>query len=290
MKLWRAPYSFQTALYLVAAMLLLVLAGAGVVQLLPFARVPIEEWPISLRLFALVCSILLAIAAAVLLVVHARRRASLRYQLDRNAVTVQQQGWRYTIPLDQIIAVQVNKQPESEASAKPVLRFGRGGAAQTLVLETPGNRYHLAIRRKDQFAHELQERRQLGVVQRQFEGLQRTENRWIAFTSSATARWLTLLILGLNLSLWGLLTWQYPNLPETIPIRFDPVGGTAGTRTRSYTLLFPTVGMIVGWINFGLAVFGSRRTRLAGELLLIGALLVQLVLLAVIWFVVMGPQ
>ncbi|PLS82244.1 MAG: hypothetical protein CYG59_04645, partial [Chloroflexi bacterium] len=121
-----------------------------------------------------------------------------------------------------------------------------------------------------------------------FEGLQRTESRWLAFTSSATARWLTLLVLALNLGLWALLAWYYPHLPETIPVRFDPIGGTAGTRSRSYTLLFPAVGMAVSWTNFALAVGGSRRTRLAGELLLVGALLVQLVLLAAIWFVVTG--
>jgi hypothetical protein len=289
-KVWRAPYTFQTTLYLVAAAILLALAGGGIVQVWPFVRVPLEEWPVSLRSFALVCSIVLAIATAVLLLSRARRQARLRYQLDRNAVTVLQSAWRYTIPLDQILAVHQNRIPQPSAAAKPVLRFGRGGAAQTLVLETQGTWYQLALRQRDQFAHELQERRQLGVVQRQFEGLQRTENLWLAFTSSATARWLTLLVLALNLGLWSLLTWHYPSLPETIPVRFDPLGGTAGTRARTYTLLFPTAGMIIGSINMGLAVLSSRRTRLAGELLLVGAFLVQLILLAATWFVVTGTR
>ncbi len=288
MKGWRAPYRFQITLYVVAAMALLGLAGAGVVQLLPFVRLPVDEWPISLSLLGLVWGIVLAIGVAGQLLGRARQQASLRYQLDRNAITVYQRGWRYTIPLDQITAVHAQGQPLHAAAAKPLVRFGRARAAQTLILETPTKQYQLALRSRDQFAHELQARRQLGVVQRQFEGLQRTESRWLAFTSSATARWLTLLVLALNLGLWALLAWYYPHLPETIPVRFDPIGGTAGTRSRSYTLLFPAVGMAVSWTNFALAVGGSRRTRLAGELLLVGALLVQLVLLAAIWFVVTG--
>ncbi len=288
MKRWRAPYTLHITLYVVAAVALLGLAGAVVVQLLPYVRQPVDEWPISLRSLGLVCGIVLAIGIAGQLLGRAHQHASLRYQLDRNAITVHQRSWRYTIPLDQITAVHGQSQRLQGIAAKPLVRFGRGRAAQTLLLETQARLYQLTLRNRDQFAHELQARRQLGIVQRQFEGLQRRESRWLAFTSSVTARRLTLLVLALNLGLWALLAWYYPDLPETIPVRFDPIGGTAGTRSRSYTLLFPAVGLVVSLMNLTLAVLGSRRTRLAGELLLVGALLVQLVLLAAIWFVVTG--
>ena len=73
-----------------------------------------------------------------------------------------------------------------------------------------------------------------------------------------------------------------------MPVRFDPIGGTAGTRARSYTLLLPAVASLIALANAlaGLALI--RRSRLATELLLLGAVLVQLGLLAATWFVVSG--
>lgn len=284
-KPWRAPHTLQTVLYLLVAVLFAGLAAAGLLQLLPFVRGPVEEWPVSLRLFGFALATLLAGIAAAVALLQATRAAALSYLLDRNAVVVVQRGWRHVIPLDRIVAVATPEEQPVSSGSKPFRRFGRGSRGQRLVIETGSMRYQLAIRRREDFARELNERRRLGVVQPQREGFIRTAQLWPAFIGSPTVRTLLVLVLVLNLALWSVLSWRYPLLPETVPIRFDPIGGTAGARPRTYTLLLSSVGSGLALLNCGLALAVCRRTRLGSELLLLGAFLVQVILLAAISFI-----
>ncbi len=288
MKPWRAPHALQTLLYLVVAVLCAGLAVTGALPLLPFVRAPIDQWPVSLRLFGLTLATLVAGLAAIVALLQAIRAATLRYQLDRNAIVVVQRGSRELIPLDRIMSVAAFEEQRGQSSGKPLRRFGRGTARQRLVIETELARYQLAVRQREKFAHELNERRRLGVVQPQREGLIRMGQVWPAFLGSRTVRRLLLLILVLNLALWSLLTWRYPLLPETVPVRFDPIGGTAGARARTYTLLLSSAATGLALLNCGLAVTLIRRTRLGSELLLLGAVLIQGILLAAIAFIVTG--
>jgi hypothetical protein len=194
---------------------------------------------------------------------------------------------RYIIPLDQIVNV---SNGGGGSTTKRARGFGRGSAAQTLSVETHTHQYTLALRERDRFTHELEERRRLGVVQPQREGRQQIREPWSAFIGAPIPQITVILIALANIGLWCLLTWRYPSLPETIPVRFDPVGGTAGTRSRTYTLLLPGVATLIGFGNTVLAMFVYRRSRLGSELLLVGALLVQLVLSAAISFVITGSR
>lgn len=283
MKRWRAPRDPQTLLGLIGALVLAVGAILGVRQLARQLRGPLDAWPITLTSFGIALGVLAALLGAALLVWRALRRASLAYELDRNAIYVRRWGSRYIIPLHQISRVAV---ADAASAADPALRFGRGGLAQTLLISTNAGQYRLALQQRDLFLRELQERQQLGVVQPQSEGWSWTRPALHMFVTAATVRRLLAAIVLLNLAAWALLTWRYPLLPETIPVRFDPVGGTAGTRARVSTLLLPGLATLIWLGNLVLAALIYRRARLAGELLLLGALLVQAGILIAIWFII----
>lgn len=283
MKRWRAPRDARTLVGLLGALLLGGGAIVGAQRLAGILRGPLEDWPITLTTFGLVLAVLAGVLGGLWLLWYALRRASLRYEMDRNAIYVRRWGSNYTIPLHQITAV---SNPDRATSATPTLRFGAGSLAQSLLITTRQRQYRLTLQQRDLFAHELHERRQLGIVQQLGEGWTWTRPTWHAFWGTATVRWLLAAILLLNLAAWSVLAWRYPLLPETIPVRFDPVGGTAGTRSRLYTLLLPGVATAMWLANLGLAALIYRRARLASELLLLGALLVQAAILIAIWFII----
>lgn len=288
-KQWRAPRDPNVILLLVAALILLGLVLVGTIQLRSYLRGGIDNWPINLSVFALVLALVIGCLGAIFCLDRARRRAALTYTLDRNMITVFQPGSRYMIPLDQIVSVGPDERTDV-ASAVPEVNFGHGRPAQRLIVQTHQRRYRLVLLERDQFAHELQERRQLGIVQRQQEGRTRERPVLFAFVSSATVQRFVLATLLLNIAVWSLLTWRYPTLPDTVPIRFDPLGGTAGTRGRASTLVLPLVATAIGLLDTMLAALGYRRTRLGSELLLFGGLIIQIIALAAVWFIVSAAQ
>lgn len=283
MKRWRAPRDPRTLLGLLGALILGGAALLGVQRLAQMMRGPLETWPITLASFGLALGVLASLLGLLLLVQYTLRAASLVFELDRNAIYVRRRDGRYTIPLHQITAVTI---PESGSVPTPGLRFGRGRLAQTLLISTRQTQYRLAVQERDLFARELHDRRQFGIVQAQSEGWTWRRPALRAFWKAAAVRRLLVAILVLNLAAWALLTWRYALLPETIPVRFDPVGGTAGTRARLYTLLLPGAATAMWLVNLGLAMLLYRRARLAGELILLGALLVQAAILVAIWFII----
>jgi hypothetical protein len=244
---------------------------------------PMEDWPISFGTFGWGLAAVAGVLGALLLLWLGLQLGSLSYALDRNGIYVTQPGSRYTIPLDQITTI-LTTQPRS--TAKPTIIFGRGRPEQQLWVETYGYAYRLALSDRERFSREVQERRQLGVVQSQPEGRVRARQALYDFFGGTVVRRLLLLSLILNLGLWSLLTWRFPELPTTVPVRFDPLGGTAGTRAKTYTLLLPTVASATWLGNLLLALLSYSRSRLIAELLLLGSLIVQLVLLLAIWFIV----
>jgi hypothetical protein len=268
---------------LLGALILGGLAAVALQRLLRELRGPLEAWPITLTSFGLALGVVAGALGALLLLWYALRTASLTYQLDRNAIYIRRWGSRYTIPLHQIGAV---ASPDDARADQGRLRFGYGRTAQTLLISTQQSQYRLAVQQRDQFARELEERRQFGIVQAQVEGWSWSWPRLHAFWSASTIRWLLAGIVLLNLAAWGLLAWRYPLLAETIPVRFDPVGGTAGTRSRLYTLLLPAGASGMWLVDLVLAELLYHRARLASELLLLGALLVQAGILVAIWFII----
>jgi hypothetical protein len=285
-KRWRAPRDYRTYLFLLGAGALLFASLFGILRVRDMLEGTTADSVISLELFSLVFATLVAALATLFLAWRAFRFASLHYKLDRNAIYIRQRGSLYIIPLDQIQRAVPREQWETPGRVPRPHSFGRGRIQQQIIIETAQRRYRLAIAERDTFLHELAERRRLGVVRVLREGLTLTRPGLSAFWSATSIKWLIVLTCSLNIALWGLLAWRYGGLPETVPVRFDPIGGTAGTRPRTYTLLLPAGASSIALVNTILAVMIFRRTRLGSELLLLGAMLTQVLLLVAVWFIV----
>ncbi|HEY0738487.1 MAG TPA: hypothetical protein VGD69_26445 [Herpetosiphonaceae bacterium] len=288
MKRWRAPRDPLSPLCFLGALASLVLVFFAFTQLVAVFQGPLEEWPISFGTFGWALAALAGLVVAIALVWLGIQRSSLSYELDRNGIYISQLGSRYTIPLDQVVAFSAADQPRQ--TSKPVIVFGRAQPSQQIMIETYHYAYRLAVAERDLFSRELQERRQLGTIQSPPEGLTRTRQTLFDFFAGATTRRLLIIGLLLNLVLWAVLTWRFPTLPATVPVRFDPLGGTAGTRAKTYTLLLPAIATGAWFGNLLLALVSYPRSRLVAELLLLGALIVQLVLLLAAWFIVTLAQ
>lgn len=288
MKRWSAPRDPLSPLCFLGALASLSLVFFAFTQLTAVFQGPLEEWPISLGTFGWALAVVAGLVAAIALVWIGVQRGSLSYELDRNGIYISQPGSRYTIPLDQVMAI--SSADQSRQTAKPLIMFGRAQPSRQITIETYGYTYRLAVAERDLFSRELQERRQLGTIQSPPEGLTRTRQTLFDFFTGATIRRLLILGLLLNLVLWAVLTWRFPTLPATVPVRFDPLGGTAGTRAKAYTLLLPAIATGAWLGNLLLALVSYPRSRLVAELLVLGALIVQLVLLLATWFIVTLAQ
>jgi hypothetical protein len=283
-KRWRAPRNPLVFICLIGAVIALGFTVIAAIRVSADLQGPFEEWPITIRTFSWGLSTVANVVAAVVLARAAIYRGSLSYELDRNGIYIKQLGRSYTIPLDQVIRVVPGDQ--AGQLTKPLITFGRGRSGQLLIVETYRYVYRLALAERNHFGREIQERRQLGVVQAQSEGLTRARQTLFDFFTAAAIQRLLVATLLLNLLLWALLTWRFPTLPSTVPVRFDPLGGTAGTRAKTYTLLLPAIATAAWLGNLVLALVTHQRSRLLSELLLLGALIVQIVLLLAAWFII----
>lgn len=287
MKRWHAPRTIDSFLSVLGAIGLIAAAGVGLLRLIREAQGPIDTWPITITWFSIVVGCLLALALAAALLWRALQAGSLGYSLDRNAITINQRGRRYIIPLDQIDMVRY-----AETSALPrdraQVHFGRGQPNQTLYITTSSATYVLAVAQRERFTHELDQRLRLGASQTLHEGPIYRYQRLTTFARSVIVQRLTVLGVLINLLIWAVLAWRFTALPDTVPIRYDPLGGTAGTRSRGYTLLLPTVASAVWLANLIVAAMLYARSRLASELLLLGTVIAQIVSLVAVWFLVRG--
>lgn len=284
-KFWRPPFDRRAARDAILALFALGIAIWCAITLIGALEGAPEDWPISFNLFLRLIGAIAGLIAAFWLVSRVLRRFSLVYELDRNAIVVRQRGLTYTIPLDRIEDVTPVEQ-RLPALAQARYQFGRGRAEDTLLIDTTSGRYRLALAEREAFLRELEQRRRMGATRSLPEGSTHARPEAAAFWSAPAIRRLLSLNLILLLTIWTILTARYPRLPDTIPVRFDPIGGTAGIRPRIYTLLLPLIGAAMMLGNAVLARLSFGRSQLAAALLLAGAAIVQMLLLIAVWFIV----
>ncbi len=199
------------------------------------------------------------------------RLSTLRYRVDRDAVLAVWRGGRCVIPLHHLAGV-------GEDRRLPEVRLGMGGRTQIVVLQTGRARYMLAVADIEVFTREVGARIALGVVRPQPEGLFWTHATARAFTRDRFVRGAGLAVLLLIAGLSAVAAWRFERLPPTVVVRYDPLGGAAGTRERGYVLALLAVGAAAALGNFVLAALLYGRSVVASQMLVLGALLLQLLL------------
>ena len=272
MKQWRPPRSWAVTtigaavvLTLGGALALAALLGAALLRRPPgFLFGPVVVLATLGAVLLLACSILLALRLQHLL--------TLCYTIGRDAVVATWRGGECVVPLEALAA------GSGEDRSLPEVRLGRGGRNDTVVFQTHTARYVLAVADADSFTREVAARMALGAVRSPAEGLRYRHATLRGFAADPLVRWSLGLAFLINVLLWLTVAWRYAQLPPTIVARFDPLGGPAGARPRSYLLLLPGASLAGAILHTALAAALYRRSITASQLLVLLALILQLLM------------
>jgi hypothetical protein len=267
----------------------LVLASLGLLWLL-------TAQPISVFSFFMALGALTGGALVVALGYWTLGFYTLRYRVDRNGIVITWGAIRQVIPTANIerLAPGVELAPGTrlrgfmwpgyyigsghDSEKGPVLCYATRPRAEQLLVVTPTLTYAISPRDPAAFELEYELRSRLGPTVALTQG---TSLARIARLPLWRDRWLWVL-LGLmalaNVLLFGYVFWQYPYLPELLPLHFGIQGQVDRIGERNELFLLPIIGLVVSVVN---VLFGSLihvRERLGTYMLWASALAVQILL------------
>ena len=292
MRVWTPPPGIGRLIAIV--LLLATIGGLGLVvwQLRQTFSGDPTQWQIGPDLFIRVCLLCALALCAGWLAYRLAAALTLRYELDRNALTIIWLGSRMTIPLDQIVTVDAGVRaatrlgPLQQIGAYwgrgvapghvPVHFFTTRSPASSLTIYAAGVGYLISPSDQAGFISDLDERRKLGAARAVTATTSADRLFLSAFWNDPAVRWLLALVLMVNLAALGLLTLRYGALPQTLEMRFDSAGGVSGMRPRFQILFLPLAAFGLSLVNLliGLVIF--RREPDGARLVQGASLLIQL--------------
>lgn len=305
MNRWKAKRSITVWLGLFG--LLLAVAGTAWsgVQLATFLRGAPNQWTINVTTFGWWLGLIGGILLSGTLLYRVISALTLYYQVDRNAVTVHWFGNTSTIPMHAITAVSSETTLKQAAplwrrltgfvtgngrttNDQPLTFFSTASMKDAVLLQTANTSYVISPIKRDEFISEVEGRRNLGIVQLQQEGMVASRRVAYDFWADRGVRQSVALAFMLNLVLWGLVAWRYPNLASDIAMRFDANGTTMGVVPRPQILLLPLLGLLAWLVNLAFGVAMYRLSRVGALLLQVGAIIAQLLLIVAVWGMIRG--
>ncbi len=226
------------------------------------------------------------------------------YYLDRNGLMIQWGLTQYRIPLEMIEAIIPGQEASSTARFWETnvagWRWGRGQTADhrplrfyttaaltdSMLVTTPEQTYVISPRQPENFFQAWRQRRALGTTQQWAVAVHRS---W-PLNSPLLADHLAWWFLGLAALLWlamaGYLTFNFADLPASIPIHFDAAGRADRIADKMNLLVLPAAGGLVWLVNALLGELAFYRDRLAAYFLWAAALVMQCCLGVALWMIV----
>lgn len=292
MRRWNPQPSI--GLWIGVLLLLGTLIGIGFIteRLSHTFRLPPSQWPLSLTVYGEVVAVLGLLALALLIAYRLLVALTLRYELDRNGLTITWAGHRLIIPMGSILQIEQGD-PHARLPAQLLQGVGsysgngRSGSrrllhlfstrppTQSLIIHTPTAVYAIAPNDSDSFLQQLEECRRLGVTIPLSQARQSGRLVGTAFWDDQTIRWSLLLALGVNLIMLGFLFASYQQLPLALPMQFDANGHAIDLRPRAHILLLPLAACVLSLINTALGLVIYRRNQIAAQLMAMIAVVVQ---------------
>lgn len=249
----------------------------------------IQLQQISFLSFLLAVVVILTFALLAILLYQTVSCLTLRYHLNRNAITIRWAETSRVVPIRDIQRIIWGRDlggtivrrrgihwPGHERGEGAVPGLGRtrflatGGLAQQLLLVTPGETIGISPRDPEGFVQAYESRRELGPNRLLEPAVRRA--RWLTWSlwTDQTARVLLSAAALLNLALFGYLCARFPNLDMQLPLHFNSLGQVDRIGTKVELFSLPIIGLIILAVNLPLGLFLYRRER-AGSYLLWGA-------------------
>lgn len=272
------PASSPSRFFLPAATLLgALLTIAAVDSLFGQTAPPGMFLALAVTLAALTATLILGYLALIVF--------NLRYQLNRNGLTIYWGVSRQRIPFNHIRQIIPASERSDEIAFKGInlggLRLGRGtlqnhGALifkstsdleQSLLVTTPERAYLISPTEPARVMKAWTDRQPLGPTQQWREDTRPLRPFNTPLLSDQLAWSLIAGGVLLLIGLLGYISLNYPELPVTLPIHFDSLGRADRIAPKVFLFSLPAVGAIVWLTNFLLGSFIYRREKLGAYLL-----------------------
>lgn len=228
----------------------------------------------------------------------------LRYEFDRNRLAITTAAGKQIIPMSNVKQVIDGKKTRLQVRMKspfwPGYWIGHGeiegvGLALFYAVEppqsqaivvTPSLAYGFSVPDMDTFLEVFHTALQLGPnVQISQESEKAAYVNW-AIWKDRLMQGILAVGLAINVLLFGILTFRYPDLPTRLPLHFDSSGAVDRIAPKSDVLVLPIIGLIVWSLNGFIGAIVYRRQRMASYLVWSGGIVVQIFFFLAMWNIV----
>jgi hypothetical protein len=222
---------------------------------------------------------------------------SLRYVVDRNALSIRWGGLQQVIPLDKIerlVPADDGENPHIEGVSWPGHHIGRsfvpimGGdvlfysahraIGEVLYVQTPEETYAISVPDHMIFAQTIQSAQARGPLFDQTQAVHRWGPAAQSFWLDANARLLAAALIASFVAVLAYTLHQYPGLSQSVALRFPSLGGIVRVSDKSELLDIPRSGLGFLALNLILAVLLHSWERMVGYVLLLAGIGVELML------------
>jgi hypothetical protein len=254
---------------------------------------------ISLGIIALYIVATIFFGIGLLFVYWTYSLGTLRYTLDRNALTITWGDIRQLVPIAQIERLVPGREMENPHIAG-VSWLGHhvgegdvgGGIGKTLFYSThrspedllyvvtPQQSYAISVQDEVAFAEAVQAQQRAGSLVAVPQAPDRLYLAAQPFWEDRTAQGLTLAAFATFFAMFAYVFQQYPGLPETISLSFPQLDGVTRVGDKDELLRIPATGIGILLLNIALGFIAHAWERMVGYVLLLAAIAAQVILLA----------
>lgn len=223
---------------------------------------------------------------------------TLRYVVDRNALTIRWGAQRQVVPLANIErlipAGAEGEAPDVQGVDWPGHHVGRAfvqqlgevlfysghrSAADILYVQTASETYAVSVPDPVSFAESIQANQIRGPLFDQRQAVQRDGIAAQSFWLDPQARFLTVVLLGVFVMVLGYVLATYPDLAQSVPLRYPALGGLLRVTDKSELLDIPRSAAAFLGLNLLLAVLLHPWERMVSIVLLLAGISIQIALL-----------
>jgi hypothetical protein len=225
---------------------------------------------------------------------------TLRYAIDRNALSIRWGALMQVIPLDrieQLVPAEGSEHPFIEGVGWfwPGHHVGRafvpmmGGDVlfysthrtmnEVLYVQTPDETYAISVPDQQVFAQTVQSAQARGPLFEQRQAVHRWGIAAQSFWVDPNARLLAAALVASFVAVLAYVLHQYPGLSQSVPLRFPSLGGIVRVTDKSEMLDIPRSALGFMALNLTLAVLLHSWERMVGYVLLLAGIAVEVMLL-----------
>jgi len=224
---------------------------------------------------------------------------TLRYTIDRNALTITWGDIRQMVPLSQIERLVPGRElPNPHVAGVSWLghHVGRaeveGGIGDTLFysthrspedllyIVTPAQSYAISVHDEVAFAEAVQGHQRLGSLVAVAQAPDRLYLAAQPFWDDRVAQLLAVAAAATFFAMFAYVFREYPRLPESIALSFPHLDGVTRVGSKSELLKLPMTGVGVLLVNVALGFIAHAWERMVGYLLLAATIAAEGILLA----------